>query len=319
MKADSSASRPGWKARAVRTVLERAERGLLRRSAGGPAPSVWIIGPPRTGTTLLYQVLAEACGFGFLSNFAASFPTAPAAATRLQRALVRRPHRPDFASAFGRTAGGWGAGEAPAFWYRWFPREPDVYVGPGRIPPARLSELRAEIAALHRVWKAPLVFKNTYNTMRVAPILEAMPEAVFLVMRRGVADAAASILKAREAELGDRTKWWALAPRDVAAIAGLPCWEQVVEQVLRIYAQVEHDRKVFGEDRFLDVSYEALCRDPAAAVAAMAEALRRRGVPCPVPDGLPASFSGASGSIIDPEDRRRIDAYIARTCPNPKL
>ena len=45
-------------------------------------------------------------------------------------------------------------------------------------------EVRGTLAGMANVVGKPLVVKNTFNSMRIAPILEAIPEAIFLVTRR---------------------------------------------------------------------------------------------------------------------------------------
>ena len=62
----------------AKATFASCEKGILslRRSDDGDQCSpVFIIGPPRSGTTLLYQVLVARYTFGYFSNWMARFPT----------------------------------------------------------------------------------------------------------------------------------------------------------------------------------------------------------------------------------------------------
>ena len=113
--------------RAVRSIVQKTlaqcEKGLLglppMRSE--PDPPVFIIGPPRSGTTLLFQVLIARYTFGYFSNWMAQFPESPIAAAWLYRRLWPTSGVPqDYASVSGETQGNSGPNESGSFWYRWF-------------------------------------------------------------------------------------------------------------------------------------------------------------------------------------------------------
>ena len=168
--------------RLIAPAAKSLAQGLAHSDIAGP---VFLIGPPRSGTTLLSQIMA--CRFEFASfrMLSAELVYAPTAGAVLERLLLkfRKKHR-SFESDYGRTRGLLGLHEAGEFWYRWFPRGDEVYVAAGETSADDLDELRQELRGLAAVFDVPLLHKNTYNSMRIAPLVEAFPEACFLVSVR---------------------------------------------------------------------------------------------------------------------------------------
>ena len=56
-------------------------------------PPIFIIGAPRSGTTLLYKVLIEKLNFGYMSNFNAQFYSIPIVSTWLFKKLINIPDK----------------------------------------------------------------------------------------------------------------------------------------------------------------------------------------------------------------------------------
>lgn len=114
-------------------MLGRLESWQVSRHKDEPGlPPVFIIGAPRSGTTLLYQVMAARFQVAYSTNFLAMFYKA----SILGMALSQKLHGGDssepntFQSHHGSTAGHAGPYEAGEFWYRWFPRGWHIYVAP---------------------------------------------------------------------------------------------------------------------------------------------------------------------------------------------
>ena len=66
---------------------------MSRRTGGASEAPVFLIGAPRSGTSLLYKSLALHEGFGYISNYNERLPrwSAAAALNRLPAALPERP------------------------------------------------------------------------------------------------------------------------------------------------------------------------------------------------------------------------------------
>ncbi|MBD3267070.1 hypothetical protein GF373_10415 [bacterium] len=274
-------------------------------------PPVFIVGAPRSGTTLLYQVLSEKYHFSFLSNFVSHLYGAPILATYFARHLGIKKDVERFQSSYGQTTGLGSPSECGRFWYRCFPKGRRVYVGNDEIPRKNLQRLREAIGGIAYVIKAPGLYKNTFNSMRIAPLIQSIPEASFIVCKRDPLQNALSILRARIQIHNDPTCWWSLPPREFDQILSSPYSQQVVEQVYYIYNQIEIDKNVFGKERFLDIQYEDFCHDVSASLEKIASFLKKRNHPLFDFRDVPCSFPVRTVEAIDPLDRQA----VAKTIP----
>ena len=52
-------------------------------------PPTFIVGPPRSGTLILYQLLCKHFQFGYINNFVANWPKAPLIASKFYKNFIR--------------------------------------------------------------------------------------------------------------------------------------------------------------------------------------------------------------------------------------
>jgi Sulfotransferase family len=296
--------------RAGRALNRGAGRLETARGSGKEPlahPPVFIVGAPRSGSTLLYQVLVQAFDVGYLSNGHCRLWGAPSVVERF-----RRPTPPaSFSSRFGQTSGAGEPSECGPFWYRFFRRSPQ-YVPLEEADPAKLQRLRAAVRALGDAAGRPLVFKNLLCALRLAPLGTTLPEAVFVDIRRDLAANAASLLSARQSIHGGYDTWWSAEPPQIERLRTLPATEQVVEQVRAIEALVDRDRALLGEGRFLQIRYEELCDRPEEVLDAVAALAQQNGFRLARRQPIPAKFERPGATRLDPETRARLATYIDR-------
>lgn len=292
----------------VNFALGQIESLLLLSIPNKPITTVWIIGPPRSGTTLLYQILVKHYKFAYLSNFSAMFFRAPILSSWAARSIFHQQEKGiKFVSNYGRTDGWLGPSESGEFWYRWFPRGEHIYVPPHATSAQTLEIMRREITGISIMTRKPVIFKNTYNSMRIAPIVEAFPNAKFLVCQRDPVDISQSILNGRVKALGDKSPWWSLPPKEIDAIKQHAYWEQVVEQVYYVYKQIEEDKQRYGEEHFHNVNYHELCQHPRQTLSEIEQFLNIKSCNC---EQLPEQFPLSTGRKVSEDDYQKIQSMV---------
>lgn len=255
---------------AVRASLTPLE-ALALRLGGEPLPyaPIFIISPPRSGSTLLYLLAAQKFHLSYFSNFAMACPASPGLLTLLGAPLGACAGGASLENSFGETQGWNGPNQGYRAWNRWFPTDRD-FVPPGELPARLRDELRRTIGLLEKANRAPFINKWQRNATRVQALHAALPEAVFLHLRRNSLLTTQSVLLARRKLLSDSDDWFSAMPRHYAHDRGKSQLQLATEQVALLERDIEEDKDTIGRERFFELDYESLCREPDAALEAFA-------------------------------------------------
>lgn len=241
-----------------------------RLYAAAPPPvrqQLFICGPPRSGTSLVTQVLVAHLPVAYFSNISALFPRAPLVAEPLLRRWAG-PWRPAYHSYYGRVASLAGPNDALQLWDRW--------LGSDRrrvreaLSPEEAMGLQRFFGALEQRTGRPFVGKNNNLNLQAGAVGEVLPTARFLCLTRDPLFLAQALLRARREIHGDE-----------AVPYGLPApGAPEADPLTDVCRQVVHHRRAaaaqqvrVGPGRFRFLSYEAFCADPAATVAQVARDL----------------------------------------------
>lgn len=236
---------------------------LLDLPAGRPI--VHVFGVPRSGTTLVVQLLATHLDVGYIDNLAAAFWKAPVYGVRLSRALLGT-RRSSFASEFGRTKA---IQDPHEFGYFWSER---LGYGELAVPPAhrdasvdwpQLARVLRNVAAQ---FNGPLILKNFLAAWHLESLLRWMPESRFIFVRRDLAATAMSLLRMRDEFLGDRARWASLKPAEYPDLADRTPHEQVAGQAYFLERAIVAKLAGAPPQVSLAVSCEQIQQDPTAFI-----------------------------------------------------
>ena len=223
-------------------------------------PLVFILGSPRTGSTLVYQLIVNFLGFYYFSNFVVDhFAETPIVGVALEQSL--NPREPvSYESAYGKTNGPWEPSEASAVFKKWFGGGHPSQVVSAAVLPEMESHLFLTMKSIYALTGRPMVVKNAWNCFRIADISRIFPNAHFVWIRRDIAHSALSDLAARYRRGGPEV-WNSATPANYLEIQKLPYWEQVVEQQYEYNITLQQDLQTHAEGRFYETWYEDICGD----------------------------------------------------------
>jgi hypothetical protein len=232
-----------------------------------PEAPVFLVGAPRSGTSLLYKALCLHPDAAWISNWVRLFPRLP------QLALLNRaaPRAPELRRRvwFGGGENAYVYGERRPLWERLFPMpvegEP-LYARAGvsengNGAAASVEQLRAAFAAVRKAGGGTTVIsKRVANNRRIPLLLEAFPDARFVEIIRDGRAVAASL---------SSVDWWAdsvvwfagVTPRQWEAEGNDPwvlCARTWVEEV----RATEAGLAVVRPERHRSLTYERLVADP---------------------------------------------------------
>ena len=239
---------------------------------------VFIIGAPRTGSTLLYLVIARCWDISYATNFQNYFNKIPVTGALLSKVFTKPIYKSDWLKSYhGTTKGLSRPNEFGQFWYNWFPRDRH-YVPNGVLTVVQNEQIYKAVSAMISIGKKPFIFKNMNCGQRIGALSEIFPDAVFLFCRRDPLYTAQSLLLTRESVYKTRNAWWSIMPKEYEDIIKHQPERQVVEQVYYIEKQIEEDLVRYYPNRYCQVHYESLIQDPKRELESIRNYLMEKGV-----------------------------------------
>jgi hypothetical protein len=286
------------------------ERYALRMDAE-KLPMVFILGSPRTGSTLLYQLLINVFGFFYFSNMVNDhFPEHPVVGAALDHIL--NLHKPiDYSSDHGKTEGPFGPSEASLLFRHWFGGEHPSQTQSARVMPEKSEHLRLTMQSLYAISGRPILTKNAWNCFRVQALVELFPAIHFVWVRRDIVQSAWSDLKARHLR-GGPTVWNSATTANYRDIQKLPYWEQVVEQQYAYNESIALDLALYAPGRFCEIWYEDVCRNPATEIQRLREHWTRNHLLLDMRAEPPLRFSLSTWQGDESDDFTKICGYVGR-------
>lgn len=271
-------------------------------------PPVFIIGPPKSGTTLLYKTLTDRYRSAYISNFTVKYYLTPICGTILEKLLDIKHKKSSYVFDNGYISGCTAPHEAGKFWSRWFPDKYTHYVMKNELSAKSLEDLKMEIGGIAYSKSATVIMKTVNNSMRIAPLLEAIPETKFIVCERNHFENAVSIVSARKRNEGESESWWSVKPKEIYQLLDHDVTYQAVSQVYFVHSQIDSDIKKYGENKFLRISYEKLCDDAANTLNLIEEFINSEGTVLEPHGDVPDRFTIRKDNSLSTMERATISA-----------
>jgi hypothetical protein len=220
---------------------------------------IFVVGPGRAGSTLLYRLLCRHPDLAWFSSFTARFPEQPSLAALNRLYPIRRKFE---GTPFAKLI------PTPSEGYELWDRCKPVENSPSD-PPLTASDVdEGEVACIKRVIHRHIraqgatrfINKNTRNTRRIEYLHAVFPDAYFVHIIR---DPRATVSSLMEVDWWEDLQVWSegnVTPRewrqrgkDQAELA-VALWRTETEYIL--------DRREMFGDRYMIVTYEDLMGDP---------------------------------------------------------
>lgn len=236
-------------------------------------PLVFILGAPRSGTTILFQLLAKTNLFFYPTNFISRFYANPVLGVKIQQLLLKETlqvgeefsdikvlHDFDFSSEIGKTKGIFSPNEFWYFWRRFFNVE-GINIIDDTLKSKKINQLLFELSKIFDLEKKTLLFKGLMFNEHLKLIKRIIPNAKFIHIVRNTHDNAISLLKTREKFFGDKNEWYSFRTSNFEDISKFEAELQVVAQIKTINKKITSFSKEYPTD-YLRIDYEELCDNP---------------------------------------------------------
>lgn len=244
--------------------IKKWEQKYIKKYAVMPLKHqpVFIIGAPRTGSTILYQTLTNQLDVLYIDNLVCKFYKNFFFGFWLSSKLFKQKAHNCFKSNHGDTSkcGLHAPSECGGFWYRWLPADRH-FIDYDDITDEMVNEIRDEITTVINYFDKPLVFKNLNAGQRLRLLSRCFPNAKFIFMKREPLFTAQSIIKAKRKINIKDNDFWSLMPHNYEKLETFDSYEQIVKQIYYVEKQIIEDSKLFDNHNFLTVNYKELGKD----------------------------------------------------------
>lgn len=239
-------------------VLNIPAKSMIRKYSGDKETfqPVFIVGPPRSGSTILYQLITNYLDVLYIDNLMNMSKEAPWFGAWLSNKIYGNAPHNSFESHHGKTLkSGLHAPNEGLFWYKWLPKD-SHYVGEGQIDKSDIDEIKDFVYAIMNRYRKPIVFKNLSFSMRLEFIKEAFPKAKIIYIRRDPVYVAQSIYIARKKEKVKKNEIWSIRPVEEEKLKKMPEVKHIVTQVYLIEKKITKDLQQLIPQQWTVVEYE---------------------------------------------------------------
>lgn len=290
--------------------LYEAEKKVLEEKVP-EFPIIFIMGPLRSGSTLITQWLANSGIVAYPTNLMSRFYKAPIMGAKIQMLLTDERYNfrneirdfnseVNFTSENGKTKGALAPNEFWYFWKKFLPdNQLDYWNDEELFEKADIQMMLSEFSGITDVFQKPFALKGMNLNYNIAFLDKVFDKAIFIHSKRDPLTNIASILKARERQLGSIDNWYSFKIPEYADLIKLNPYEQAAGQVHFINQAVEHGLKDVPEHKKIMINYEDFCNDPKYFYDELVEKLNIQGYSTEQPYEGEASFSLTRKEIKD--------------------
>lgn len=273
--------------RELNTLLAEPQGAVNRRFGHPGAPVAFIMGAPRSGTTLLFQWMAFSGSWGYPTNLISRFFGAPYLGARVQQVLIEcdatgeisglAEVREPFDSTLGKTRGALAPNEFWYFWRRFFPMGEISKLSADELEKVDRARLLQELASLEAALGKPVVMKAMMLNWNIPFLDSTFPHVLFVHVRRDPLFTMQSLLEARVRFFGTEDGWYSFKPPEFDRLARGDAVTQVAGQVHFTRTAVEEGLARVDPARKVMVDYERLCSDPRGVWQEIVTAYEKQG------------------------------------------
>lgn len=257
------------------------------RNASPKYPPIFILGHPRSGTTLLYQILVHGFNFAYIPNICGDYKNIPIITTFVAKRVCSE-YKSDFKSNYGKVKGKMAPKEAGGIWGKWFGYE--NYIDYENLSRDQIKEITATIALIEGLFEAPFINKNVKHLLRIRALAQIFPSALFIILKRDPVELACSIVRGRKENCKNLNDWWSVKPRNYEQIKDGDYLEQICNQVYFLEKDLEKEMITVGSNRFYKISYDKLCKNVKVEIEGLLAFFQKHQIKLVLKNKLPGEF-----------------------------
>lgn len=274
-------------------------------------PLVYVVGAPRSGTTLMHQLIARHLPLGYIDNLVARFWLRPGVGIALSRELLGEPGRRSFelSSRHGVSEGPAGPHEFGYFWRHWLQLDesPTHHLDAEALRRVDAEGLAAALREIRASFGRPVLFKNVICGFHARFLTRLHRASLFVHITRDAEAVARSILQSRFDRYGSYETWWSLKP-STFPFAETDAVTQALRQANECRSEIEAE--LSAEVCALSIDYEQICAEPPAALEQVRGGLRALGAELEVVGDVPTQLQLSTGPTLPAHLEARLQRQV---------
>lgn len=239
-------------------------------------PVIFVIGNPRSGTTLILQWLASLGVFSYPSNVLNRFAYAPYIGALIQNMLFDKDYDPNgdfkdiqsninFDSDLGKSKGALATNEFQHFIRNYMHDSSIKYptaLTKKEIKEFNFNDFCRDLASIELALNRPFVTKGAMLQFNIIELYNAFKKSIFVFTKRDPFLNMQSIFLARKKYYNDYNTWWSVKPKEYEFLKDMDIYHQIAGQVYFTNKKIEEDLENIPEENQLTFEYEKFCENP---------------------------------------------------------
>jgi hypothetical protein len=267
-------------------------------------PLSFIIGSPRSGTTILLQWLASLGCFSYPTNFLNRFAYAPYIGALIQKILFD----PDFDysnefsdinktainfdSNLGKSKGALATNEFQHFFRNYMNNFDPQYLDNKQIKEVDFNGIRKGLSSIESVFDKPFIVKLWMLQFNLINFYKHIPNSLFIYIKREPIYNMQSLFLARKKYYLDTEIWWSVKPKEYKKLKEMDVYHQIAGQVYYTNKSIENELQYITPEKHITINYEDFCVAPEKYFNNIREKFEANGAFV-----IPKEYKGASSFI----------------------
>jgi len=276
------------------TLLGMLENMLSATHTLRNAPT-FIIGPPRSGTTLLGQMVCHALDVSYIPNLA----------IRMRKNYIKRPpvvlatwlakilgytenKHETYESYYGSSTNLGGSSDSDFIWRNVLPMG---YLYKGTLNHQQKRYIYRITSGIEKIFEyRPFVDKCVGHSLRIPELIDIFPDVLFVRCRRNPLSVAQSVYFGRTRNEQARNTWLTPHARGFDKLFKKNLLEQCAGQQNIFDKDIDEGLAELPEDRWIEVDYDNVCTQPQIELERVMALMNRHGIEVQQTHRLPDNF-----------------------------
>jgi len=257
----------------LKKLLAPIQRNFEKEFEKPKWPLGFIIGNPRSGTTLFLQWAASLGIFSYPTNFLTRFAYAPYIGACIQKMIFDKKYDfqgelgdiqsgLNFSSDLGKSKGALATNEFQHFFRNYIDSFDPGYLNSTKLNEEILKAIRKGLASIEYAYNKPFITKGVMLQYNIDTVFKEIPELFFFYIKRDTLFIMQSIFLARKKYYNDQKAWFSYKPKEYAQLKMMDVYHQIAGQVFFTETAINKGLANVPVERKMYIDYEEFCSNP---------------------------------------------------------